>query len=77
MSMGLVNRAFAAALGTKGTSNGCVMTYGRDATGKQQQLLLCSVTLPSGSLALAKSTVDGRADLVAAAEKLAHDFKGA
>lgn len=77
MSMAIVNRAFAKALAGKASSDGCVMVWERGDDGKQRQRLTCEVTLPSGEHVTVTDLFDGRADLVAAAEKLAGQFVAA
>lgn len=74
MSMAAVNRVFAKALAGKASADGCIMVWERGDDGKQRQRLTCFVTLPNGEKATVTDLFDGRADLVAAAEKLATTF---
>jgi hypothetical protein len=71
--MASVNRAFAKALAGKASADGCVMVWERGDDGRQRQRLTCFVTVGNEQKTLT-TLVDGRADLVAAAEKLAADF---
>ncbi len=73
--MATVNRAFAKALARgNASSEGCTLTYERGEDGKQRQRLRCLVRRADGSLEQLTILIDGRADPVAAAEKLAADY---
>lgn len=73
MSMAAVNRAFAEAMKGKAGVDGCVMVWERGDDGKQRQRLTCFVTVGNVQKTVT-GLFDGRADLVAAALKLAADF---
>ena len=70
MSMANVSRAFSAALGAKGSSQGCYMNYVRGEDGQQVQRLTCRFTTPAGTQREAEGFYQGQADLVAAAAEL-------
>lgn len=72
--MAAVTRAFVKALEGRASADGCIMVWERGDDGKQRQRLTGFVTLPNGEKATVTGLFDGRADLVAAAEKLAADF---
>lgn len=74
MSMATVNRAFAKAMAGKASVEGVIMVWERGDDGKQRQRLTAFVTLANGGRTTVTGLFDGRADLVAAAEKLAAEF---
>jgi hypothetical protein len=74
MSMATVNRAFAKALAGKATAEGCVMVWERGDDGKQRQRLTGFVRLPDGNKVTLTRLLDGQADLVAAAVKMANEM---